>query len=103
MEIKMSCAIKINNGSNCSIINVGIVGFSVGIDAENSDNLLLQGVNFEKCDIGLRGKKLRYLKAQNCTHTRNETPFNSSLKECYQYYFSYTLLYLNIFNYSPYE
>lgn len=53
----MSCAIKISNSSNCSFTNIGISGFDIGIDAENSDYLSFNQVDFGDCNTGLRGRQ----------------------------------------------
>ncbi|WP_267736486.1 hypothetical protein, partial [Vibrio cholerae] len=60
--------IKISNSSNCSFTNVRVSGFDVGIDAENSDGLSLNQVDFGNCNTGLRGRQLKGLNAQGCTH-----------------------------------
>ncbi|EGQ8062022.1 hypothetical protein AB8302_004702 [Vibrio parahaemolyticus] len=99
----MSCAIKISNSSNCSFINVGISGFDVGIDAENSDGLSLKQVDFGNCNTGLRGRQLKGLNAQGCTHGGTLSFSAASCQNGNNVCFHYALLYLRVFGYNPYK
>lgn len=103
MGLCMSCAIKIVNSSNCSFINIGISGFDVGIDAENSDCLTLSRVDFGNCTTGMKGKNLRDLKAQDCAHGLVHSSSSLALSTGDNSSFYYTLLYLRAFDYNPYQ
>ncbi|OEE74999.1 hypothetical protein [Vibrio genomosp. F6] len=99
----MSCAIKISNSSNCSFTNVGISGFDIGIDAENSDYLSFNQVDFGDCNTGLRGRQLKGLSAKGCTHGGARSLSSNSSLNGDNVCFYYALLYLKLSGYNPYK
>ncbi|OCH01864.1 hypothetical protein [Aliivibrio fischeri] len=99
----MSCAIKITNSSNCTFTNVGINGFKVGIDAENSDGLTLNQVDFGNCETGLRGRQLKGLNAQGCKHGTLHASSSLPFQNRNNINFYYALLYLRVCGYNPYK
>lgn len=97
----MSCAIKITNSKDCQFHNVRMDGFDIGIDAEDSDGIYLNSVDFGRCTTGLRGRRLNNLHASSCSHgfIDSSQHFDSGGFSSTMYY---ALLYLhNVYSYNP--
>lgn len=103
MGLQMRCAIKLNNCVDCTFEDAQIDDFALGIDAENSDGLLLNNVDFGSCNTGLRGRNCNDLTAKGCTHGHAKHLFPQSSLIKITDYFHYCLLYLRVYGYNPYN
>ncbi|MCG9697542.1 hypothetical protein [Shewanella sp. Isolate11] len=63
----MPVGIKIENCKDIKIIDCGFSGLQIGIDVSDSNEVNISGASFLNVNTGVRAKRVRGLKASNCT------------------------------------
>ena len=69
----MSIGIKIDNCRGAKIIDCGFAGLRTGIDVSDSDDVQITGARFLNVNTGVKARRVRGLKASNCTDDTNQT------------------------------
>lgn len=99
----MSRAIVLDNCFDVEFMNIGLIGFDVGIEATNSQQIRMQSVDFQQCRVGLKGRNLTDLKANNCTHSQSgQVAANVPRLPAGQGLMQYAIQYLQYTGYNPY-
>lgn len=62
---RMAGGIKIVSGSGIKVINCGFSGLNIGIDAENCEDLVINGNHFNDVISPVKATKVKGLKAKN--------------------------------------
>ncbi|KKL03109.1 hypothetical protein SD53_01695 [Rheinheimera mesophila] len=75
----MSTGIKIDNCRGAKIIDCGFSGLRTGIDVSDSDDIQITGARFLNVNTGVKARRVRGLKASNCTDDASQTNTSFSL------------------------
>lgn len=97
----------IQNECGSFFIHGGTIrGCDVGINAHNVGSMNLNNVAFDDCNVGVRGRGIKYLSAVNCTHgSGSATNYGAIKNTSYGHltgYMKYAFIYLKIHGYNPY-
>ncbi|WP_155829375.1 hypothetical protein [Halomonas huangheensis] len=63
----MSVGIKVEGGKEIKIIDCGFSGLETGIDVSDSVDVDIAGARFFNVNTGVKARRVRGLKASNCT------------------------------------
>ena len=69
----VSIGIKIENCIGAKIIDCGFSGLRTGIDVSDSDDIQITGTRFLDVNTGVKAKRVRGLRASNCTDDTSQT------------------------------
>ncbi|MBM7454598.1 hypothetical protein HNR62_000427 [Oceanisphaera litoralis] len=65
----MAVGIKVEGCKDIKIIDCGFSGLETGIDVSDSDDIHVDGADFQNVGTGLKARRVKGLKASSCTET----------------------------------
>jgi hypothetical protein len=88
----VSIGIKVDNCKDVKIIDCGFSGLRTGIDVSDSDDVQITGARFLNVNAGVKARRVRGLKASNCTDdvSHTNTSFRlSAVAQIVRWYIEY--------------